>query len=192
MMFPIEIAGFYAMANRAAARPLDAASTSISNVLLRKTMGLRQERKPIAATLMKVIAVLITSGIPIFSVAYFFGEEILGWFLGARWVEAGRIVEILAPYFFFVLWLGSFTPAVFESLRLNKIRLRLHIGNLLVRISVFAYCASANLELGPTLQYFVVVSCAYQLLVFAIAARATLRHDRGLTDSVDSAIVAKG
>jgi len=179
ILFPAEIVGYYAMANRAAELPLQAASTSVSNVLLRKTMGLRQIEQPMGKSLMKVVMVLIVTGLPIFSLMFFFGQEILSWFLGARWSSAGSIVQILAPYLF-TLWVGSFAPTVFETLRLNKLRLKLHVGNLLVRCGTFAFCGVAGLGVTDTLWIFVVISSAYQVFIYAIAARATARYDAEL------------
>ncbi|RLA26441.1 MAG: hypothetical protein DRR15_19750, partial [Gammaproteobacteria bacterium] len=45
-MFPLEIVGFYAMANRAAAMPLQAASQAVRDVLLQRIMGFRQNEVP--------------------------------------------------------------------------------------------------------------------------------------------------
>ena len=190
-LFTAEVVGFFAMANRAVGRPIDAASTSLSNVLLRQTMGLRQDGRPIRQSLVTIVTVLVLTGLPIFSVVYFFGQEILAWFLGSRWSQAGRIVEIMAPYFF-VLWVGSFTPAVFESLRLNKVRLKLNTGNLFVRVAVFATCGMVGAGLDTTLLSFVWVGCAYQLFVFLVAAKAVIQHDDSLAEVQGTEVGAKG
>lgn len=179
IMFPAEIVGFYAMGNRAAGRPLQAVSKSVSNVLLGKTMRLRHLEQPLGKSLLMVAAVLVLSGIPVFSVMLFFGEEVLTWFLGARWSSAGIYVQIMAPYLF-IFWIGSFASTVFETLRLNKVRLKLNVGNLLVRVLVFVACSLAGLDIIKTLWAYVIASCFYQAIVYFIAARAVMSHDAAL------------
>jgi len=179
VMFPAEVVGFYAMANRAAGRPLQAVSKSVSDVLLGKTMKLRHVGKPLSKSLVKVAAVLVLTGIPIFSVMLVYGEELLAWFLGARWSDAGIYVQIMAPYLF-ALWVGSFTSTVFETLRLNKIRLKLNTGSLLIRIVVFVACSAAGFDIVATLWVFVITSCLYQVMTYLIAASAVVKYDAAL------------
>lgn len=179
ILFPVEVVGFYAMANRAAGLPLQTVSKSVSNVLLSKTMALRHVDQPMTPSLRKVVIALALSGLPVFSIMFLYGEEILGWFLGARWSEAGRFVEILAPYLY-ALWVCSFASSIFETLRVNKIRLKLHLGNLSVRIAIFVYCGMSGLNIMETLHVFVVVSSTYQLVIFGMAAKVTADYDAGL------------
>jgi len=179
LLFPLEIVGFYAMANRAAAMPLQAASQAVRDVLLQKIMGFRQNDQPMGESLIRVATVLGLSGAPLFLILFFFGEELLSWLLGDRWIGAGRVVEILSPYLF-VVWLGSFTATVFETLRLNRLRLKIYVGNLVIRIGVFAVCGLRQYNFETTLWIFVATSCMYQFLVYAFAAKAAAKHDSGL------------
>jgi len=180
ILFSPEIVGFYAMASRAAALPLQTISKSVSNVLLRRTMGFKHEGRPLRNDLQKVAAVLALTGLPVFSVMFFFGEEVLSWFLGARWRSAGEIVEILAP-FLFVIWASSFAPTVFETLRLNKLRLKLHSLNLVLQIALFAICGFLGIGTHETLWLFVAVSCFYQTIVYVVAFREVVKHDEGMS-----------
>ena len=179
-MFPAQIVGFFAMANRAATLPLQAASQSIKDVLLRKIMGYRQNGEPMANSLIKVASVLAITGAPMFLVLFIFGEELLSWILGNRWRSAGRVVEILTPYLF-VVWMGSFTSTVFETLRLNQLRLKMYVSKLLVRIGVFVFADFAQMDFEETLWLFVIVSCVFQIIIYAIAARVTVMHDESLS-----------
>ena len=184
MIFPAEIVGFYAMANRAAAMPLHAASLAVKDVLLEKIMAKRQDEKPIVKSLFIVAVGLAVTGAPVFIILFFFGEDLLAWFLGARWADAGRFVAILSPYLY-LLWVGSFTATIFETLRLNKLRLKIHSANLVIRIAVFLYCGIAGLDVSQTLWSFVIVSSLYQVMVYYIAVRAAINHDRALRPSGD-------
>ncbi len=182
IMFPIELVGFYAMANRAAALPLRAASKAVRDVLLQKIMGFRQTEQPMGKSLIKVAVALGLTGAPIFLVLFFFGEDLFSWLLGDRWSAAGRVVEILSPYLF-VVWLGSFTATVFETLRLNKVRLKIHVGNLVIRICVFVGCGIAQYDFERTLWVLVATSCAYQFVIYAFAANAAAKHDAALANT---------
>ena len=190
-MFPAEVVGFYAMANRAAGRPLFAVSKSVSDVLLGKTMRLRHADEPMGRSLVTVAAVLALTGIPVFTIMLMFGEELLAWFLGARWASAGIYVQIMAPYLF-TIWVGSFTNTVFETLRLNKTRLKLNTGNLVTRILVFSACAIAGFDIVQTLWAFVLTSCCYQAFVYFIAGRAVVKYDRQLQTKAGSTGAAPG
>jgi len=179
VIFSAEIVGFYAMANRAAAIPLHAASQAVKDVLLEKIMGKRQGEQPIVNSLLVVAIGLAATGAPVFILLFLFGEEAFAWFLGAKWASAGRFVEILSPYLYAV-WIGSFTATIFETLRLNKLRLKIHTGNLVVRVAIFLYCGLAGLDIERTLWVFVIGSSFFQLMVYVIAAKAAIKHDRAL------------
>lgn len=182
LMFPPAIVGFYAMANRAANMPLQAASQAISNVLMGSTMAMRHRQKAIGKKVLRVVVVLAAIGLPVFAGVYILGEELLTWFLGERWRTAGRITEMLAPYLFMV-WVSSFSPTVLESLRLNKLRLMLNFGNLAIRALVFLACGIAGFGIIETLAAFVVVSSMYQVLIILISARMVVIHDRSLSST---------
>ena len=179
VLFPAEVAGFFAMANRAAARPLHAVSKSVSDVLLQRTMGLRHQNQRLAPGLLRVVLGLIVTGLPVFLIVIAFGQELLSWFLGARWRDAGVYIEIMAPYLYAV-WIGSFANSAFETLRLNKLRLQVNVGSLFVRTALFVYCGAIGASVIDTLTLYVWVSCAYQLFTYAITALAVKRHDAGL------------
>jgi len=190
LMFPAATVGFFAMANRAAALPLQAASQSIKDVLLRKIMGYRQNDQPMAQSLVKVAIVLGITGAPMFLVLFLFGEELLSWILGDRWASAGRVVEILTPYLF-IVWMGSFTSTVFETLRLNQLRLKMYVSKLLVRIGIFVFAGFAQMDFEETLWLFVAVSCAFQLLIYTIAVRVVVMHDQSLPPDATAVSVSQ-
>jgi len=179
MMFPIATVGFYAMANRAANIPLQAASQAISSVLIGKTMAKRHRQEAMGRDLLRVVSILVAIGVPVFTGVYLFSEELLTWFLGERWRTAGRIAEILAPYLFMV-WVSSFSPTVLESLRLNRLRLMINFGNFTTRAIVFLGCGLAGLDIIATVWVFVAVCCLYQVLIVAVSARMVVLHDSSL------------
>lgn len=177
LLFPPATVGFFAMANRVAALPLQAASRSLSDAVLRKAIGERHGERAVSPGISKAAGLLVVVGIPIFTLMHFQGSEVLTWFLGARWFDAGQMLEIMAVYLFFA-WIGSaFTP-VFETLRKNKLQLVLHWLNLSVRIAVFGISFSWKLDVYQTLWAFVAVACVHQVLVIGVAWRTVTVYDK--------------
>ena len=176
LIYPAASVGFFAMANRVAGLPLQAASRSLSDAVLRKSIGDRHEAKAVAPGILKAAVLLVLIGLPIFLSMYFIGGDVLEWFLGARWVMAGQMLEILAPLLFFSWTASAFTP-VFETFRQNKLQLMLHWLSLGVRAAAFYYCYTAGLDILAALWLFVVVGSLHQLLVIAMALGVLRRHE---------------
>src|SRR5690606_8339279 len=125
LMYSSEIVGFFAMAHRVAALPLQAASQSFSEAMLRRTISQHHQQQRMRPGVQKAAIALLSSGLPIFSAMFFFGADLLTWFLGQRWAEAGSILEILAVYLFFYWIAAPFYPLL-EALRKNKAQLLLY------------------------------------------------------------------
>jgi O-antigen/teichoic acid export membrane protein len=179
LMYPAATVGFFAMAHRVADLPLQAASRALGDAILGDAISKRNDSKPLAPSVWKAAAGLAVVGIPTFSLMYLFGGEILTWFLGSRWAEAGRMVEILALYLFFTWMNAPFAP-VFETLRMNKQYMLLYSLNLVARIAVFVGCFMAGLDIYATLWAFSIVCAGHSLLSIAVADFVVRRHDTEL------------
>jgi O-antigen/teichoic acid export membrane protein len=167
------------MANRAVGRPLRAISQSVSDAILRHSIGERHEGNPIGPSIWKAAIVLAAIGIPGFALVYSFGGDLLTWMLGDRWADAGRMLEILAIYIL-SFWMASPFTTVFETLRKNQLQLYLHIGNLSVGTVTFTACHMWQLDIFATLWTFSVVQCAYQGLAIVVSVSVIRRHDVGV------------
>lgn len=179
LMFPAATVGFFAMAHRVADLPLQAASRALGDALLGDAIFKRHQNRSLGPSVWKAAAGLALIGLPTFSVMFAFGGEILTWFLGARWSEAGRIVEILAVYLFF-LWMNAPFAPVFETLRLNKQYMVLYTVNLVARIIVFAACFMAAVDIYTTLWVFSIVCACHSLVSITVATYVVRRHDEEL------------
>lgn len=182
ILFPVEFVGFYAIAHRAAALPLYAASRAVKDVLIQRIMKSKHDNEQLGGSLAKVAGIMAICGAPLFLVLHMYGEPMFSWLLGDRWSTAGRVAEILAVYLYLV-WVGSVTATAFESLRLNKLRMKLYVGNLALRIAIFSACGFYALNFEQTLMFFVAGCALYQFATYFFAARALLAHDAGIRDS---------
>jgi O-antigen/teichoic acid export membrane protein len=177
MMFDSAVVGFFAMANRVVGLPLRAVSQSLSDAILRRTIGHRHQDRPVAPGIWKATLVLTVTGIPTFSFIFLFGSDVLTWVLGARWYEAGRMLEILTLYLL-LFWLSTAFFGVFDALRANRPQLILDSIGLLARIVSFAVCHVLGLDVYQTLWTFVLVGCLHQILVIGGAIIVLREHDR--------------
>ena len=179
LMFPASVVGFFAMAHRVADLPLQAASRALGDAILGNAISKRHHNRPLGPSVWKAAAGLAMVGIPTFSLMFLVGSEVLTWFLGANWAEAGRMVEILAIYLFFT-WMNSPFAPVFETLRMNKQYMLLYMLNLVARISVFALCFMAELDIYATLWAFSIVCACHSMISILAAAYVVRRHDASL------------
>lgn len=179
LMYPASTVGFFAMAHRVADLPLQAASRALGDAILGDAITKRRDSKPLGPSVWKAAGGLAVIGVPTFSLMYLIGSEILTWFLGARWAEAGRIVEILALYLFFT-WMNAPFGPVFETLRMNKQYMLLYSLNLVARIAVFVGCFMAERDIYATLWAFSIVCAGHSILSIAVAGYVVRRHDRQL------------
>lgn len=179
LMYPAATVGFFAMAHRVADLPLQAASRALGDAILGDAITRRHDSKPLGPSVWKAAIGLAIVGVPIFLLMFLVGGEVLTWFLGARWAEAGRIVEILALYLFFTWMNAPFAP-IFETLRMNKHYMLLYSLNLLARIGVFIGCFMAGVDIYATLWAFTIVCAGHSLLSIAVAGYVMSRHDKKL------------
>ena len=179
MMFPAEAVGFYAMAHRVADIPLQAASRALSDAILGNSINKRHDNRPLGPGVWKAATGLAIIGIPTFALMFLVGSDVLTWFLGNRWSDAGRMVEILSIYLFFS-WMNSAFSPIFETLRKNRHYMMLNLLNLIARAIVFGSCFLAALDIFATLWVFSIVCACHALVSIAAAGHVVRRHDARL------------
>lgn len=155
----MDVVGFYAMAHRLIGMPIDLAGTAFRMVMLQKASEVRSQGGSLSWLFLKVIAALFMSGILPFGLLWAFGGWGLVLFLGDNWVEAGRYVEILAPWYFSI-WIGALVPPFMVSLRKQGLWLGLQVMVLIGRVSAFGYCYWIDASVDMVLQVFVWVNVA--------------------------------
>lgn len=177
VIYPSATVGYFAMAHRVAALPMQAASQSLSDALLKRCLGQRNANQRIGPTVRKAALALAVLGAPVFSLLFVFGEWGLTLVLGERWAEAGKMLQVLSVYLFF-FWMASPFYPVLEALRRNRLQLLLYWIYATALALLFLFCNTLGLDIYETLWLFVALSCVHQLLVVVSASLAMGKHDR--------------
>jgi O-antigen/teichoic acid export membrane protein len=181
VMFTPSVAGLYAMADRLTRAPIGIVAASMRGVFLQKAAEIKKAGRSLLKAYVLGTGGLAFLGLIPFGCIWFFGQPLLTWLLGAQWLEAGRYLEILAPWLF-MAWLIAPTNSIFIVLREQKSFLYLQIGASVGRLTAFgvAYVIGADAEW--TLQAFVTVGVAAQLLIMAIALFLIKQNAQNLRD----------
>lgn len=103
----------------------------------------------------EAIALMMIIGIPVFTVIFFWGQEIFTFFLGSRWAMSGVYAELLAPWCFLKL---CFSPlsTIFSAMQRQGITLFIAFVTLSSRILAIVIGGIYN-------------SCYLAILLFSIA-----------------------
>ncbi len=102
--------------------------------------------------------------------------------LGDQWGQAGEFVAVLTPLFF-VGWLTRPTGTLFVVLRRQALGLRIQIGIVLARLSVFAHAWARGADVIETLRLFVWVSIAGNAVIFTVGLWLAYSHDKAPSES---------
>lgn len=167
-LFSPGTAGFFAMANRLAHVPVTIAVSSVRRVFLQKAAAIRNRGGGLRkAFLLTTGGLALLGAVPVFLMSMF-GQPVTGWLLGERWVEAGRYIEIIAPWMFMV-WVTAPANPVFVVLRQQKLWLLLQISLTILRLAAFGLAYSLGASPVWTLQAFVAATIANNVLTIMIA-----------------------
>jgi len=168
IMFSPAAAGFYAMANRLAKVPTTIISTSMRRVFLQKVAAMHSRGDSLRRAFLITTGGLALLGIVPLICLTMFGEPLLGWLLGERWLEAGRYLEIMAPWMF-MIWVTVPANPVFVVTRKQKFWLALQTSLTVFRLSAFGL--AFFLLAGPewALHAFVLATIAGNVLTISIA-----------------------
>jgi O-antigen/teichoic acid export membrane protein len=175
VMFSPAVAGMYAMANRLAQVPITIVASSMRRVFLQKAASIHNRGGSLRkAFLLSTGGLAVLGAIPLACLSMF-GEPILRWLLGDRWIEAGRYLEIIAPWMF-MIWVTATSNPVFVTLRKQKLWLSLQTSLTILRLGAFgvAYALAASPEW--TLHAFVIVTVLGNLFTIGIALSLILRQ----------------
>lgn len=189
LMFSPAVAGFYAMAHRLSQVPIRIVAMSTRRVFMQKIASVNNRGKSLRKGLLLTCGTLALLGALPFTLLWFYGQPLLTILLSERWFEAGRFLEIMAPWLFSLL-VASPVPAVFVVLRRQNYWLVVQIGITLLRLSAlglaFLFSATVELALGAFVAATVFSNLATVLLALMIIGRhdeARLYNDPVVSDS---------
>ena len=185
IMFSPAVAGLFAMANRLAKVPTTVVSTSMRRVFLQKAAAVHNRGDSLQKAFLLTTGGLALLGVGPLICLWAFGQPMLGWLLGARWLEAGRYLEIMAPWMF-MIWVTAPSNPIFVVLRQQKFWLSLQTTLTVLRLAAFglAYFLAAGPEW--TLHAFVYVTVLGNLVTISIALMLISRNSASLSGSSPS------
>jgi O-antigen/teichoic acid export membrane protein len=174
-MFLPATVGFYAMATRLMRFPIVLVAESVRRTYLQKASELNNKEITLVSSLVKTTAALAVMGILIFSPLLLWGQELFAVVLGDQWLEAGRYVSILTPWFFstFVQSASSVTYIVFQKQdQLFRIHAVSTMAMLLALMLVYRFGGSPEY----TLMALSGVGTFTNILIFSQAMRLALQY----------------
>ena len=174
-MFSPAVAGLYAMANRLTRAPMAIVASSVRRVFLQKAAAIRNRGGNLRKAYVLTTGTLAVLGLLPLFVIMSFGQPVLGWLLGERWLEAGRYVEVVAPWMF-MLWVTAPANPVFVVLRKQKFWLFLQTWITLLRLGAFGIAFAVGAAAEQTLQLFVGATVLGNLVTISVAYTLISRH----------------
>lgn len=189
LMFSPAVAGFYAMAHRLSQTPIRIVTMSTRRVFMQKIASVNNSGKSLRKGLLLTCGTLALLGALPFTLLWFYGQPLVTILLSERWFEAGRYLEIMAPWLFSLL-VATPVPAVFVVLRRQNYWLWVQIAITILRLAALGlavlFSATVEVTLGAFVAATVFSNAATVLLALMIIGRhdeARLYNDPGVSDS---------
>lgn len=177
VLFTPAVVGYYSMATRLTHSPIVIVANSMRRVFLQKAAEINNRGKSLAFAFAVSTGGLALLGAFPLAILWFFGQPLTVWLLGDRWTEAGRYLEIIAPWLF-MLWVTAPSNPVFVVLRKQKLWLNMQISATVFRLGTFAlaYVLSAGPEW--TLGAFVTATVIGNVFIICMALYLILNHGK--------------
>lgn len=167
-MFSPAAAGLFAMANRLSKLPVQIVAMSVRRAFIQRAASIHNEGRALRrAYVLTSLGLLAMGALPSLAI-WLYGQPLLGWLLGAKWIDAGRYLEIIAPWVLSA-WVSAPCNAVFIVLRRQRLWLILLVVTTAVRLSTFVIGHLLGLGAEGTLRLFVLSSVAVHLLVMGMS-----------------------
>jgi O-antigen/teichoic acid export membrane protein len=113
--YTAEVTGYYQLSRMVLIIPIALVSAAVGQVLLRKTVELKNNQKTLTSWYLKIAFVLALCFFPFFITLSFAGTELFKFVFGAEWAQSGTFATILAGSYymrFVVAPLSSVFPAL--------------------------------------------------------------------------------
>ena len=103
--FGVAAAGLYALSFKMLVLPTMLVGQAVGQVFLSRAAALAEEPERLRQLTERTALTLLAGGLPLFGAVALGGPQLFGGVMGARWEQAGRYAQVLAPWF--VVWLVS-------------------------------------------------------------------------------------
>jgi O-antigen/teichoic acid export membrane protein len=156
------------MADRLAQVPVSIVANSVRRVFFQKAASISNQGRDLRKAFLLSTGGLALMGFVPFLCVSVYGQELCSILLGARWTEAGRFLEVMAPWLF-MLWVESPCHPVFVVLRRQRLWLTLQSILTILRIGVICAGLVVNVEPIELLRLFVLTSVTGNILTILFA-----------------------
>jgi O-antigen/teichoic acid export membrane protein len=159
-----EAAGFYAMAMRLAQNPVRLVTISMNRVVYQRLAEIASNNRPLLRPYWMLCGGLFLLGVVPTILIVLFGPQFLELLLGPKWPEAGRYLQLVAPWLLTILVSVPVSPTL-NVIRRQKIWLQLQTVSFAVRILVFLgaymYGATPLMAIGAFVTAVVCINTCY-------------------------------
>jgi O-antigen/teichoic acid export membrane protein len=191
IMFSPAVAGFFAMARQLLSAPIGMVADSFRRVFMQKAASIRNEGRSLRKAYILSTGALSLIGLPVLLVLWNFGQPLATWFLGERWLEAGRYIEIASPWFFMIFVMAS-CKSVYVVLRKQRLFLTVQIVHTVFRISAFGVAWLMSFSPEETLQGFVLMTVLGNLVTMSVAFSLIKSHASSLAGEARAKVAQDG
>ena len=139
-IFSVTTLGFYSLVQRILSMPTVLIGNSVSQVFIQQASEEKQLTGNSILTFKKVLKNLLLVGFPIFSIIFFFIEDLTAIVFGETWRIAGVYAKILTP-FFFVRFISSCLSGTLDLFEKQRMGLMI---NILIMITTFSLVIIIN------------------------------------------------
>jgi O-antigen/teichoic acid export membrane protein len=133
-LFGNTIMGLYSFSHRYISLPVQLISKSVSEVLVEKTVKLRDRKTELSEVVLGLFKRQFLLGIVVFSILGLWGKELFSLVFGKEWEQAGLMAQYLAPWLFAVL-MGSPLSAIVTAFEHQKFSMVFNILLIVFRLS---------------------------------------------------------
>lgn len=128
--------GSFVFAQMILSVPMAFIGQAFAQVLFNQTAELAKEGKSILPLMQKTFRTLFVLALPLFTLLFFFGQEMMEWVFGQQWTKAGQFAEILTPLLFVQLLVS---PLSNIPIVLNKQKEHFYLATTITGFQAFVF-----------------------------------------------------
>ncbi len=165
IFFDPVIIGLYVLARTISIAPVTLIGGALNVMISPKLAEIKNNDEKMVPFLRRTTMYFITSGLAIYSILFFYGEEIFSLAFGSKWAQAGRLAEWLSIWFF-SMYITSSISRVSPLIKAYADDLNFAVARLFVRVTVIVAGGIASLNIEQLIALFSI--CSFILNVFYI------------------------
>lgn len=177
-LFGAVASGYYFLANRILAVPIQLLGSTISKVYYEKACRERDKEGSCKKTFNTTVLLSSTILLPVFIILYFYSEPIFKFIFGEEWIKSAIIVKMLIPFFFIrgVTLSIIMTPYVYKLQYWDLVNQIIIIFNLIISLAITILNNSNMMEF---FKYYSYIGSFVYIIVLALCWKLS-RNVKGI------------